>query len=103
MCAEKHPLTCHRSILVCRSLRKSNLEINHILSNGALESHQNLGNKLLSLHKLNQPEPVESEPKQLSLFEQIHSEKKSFNRAKNGLKNLISGKETKLLHREKRQ
>jgi uncharacterized protein (DUF488 family) len=66
MCAEKDPITCHRAILVCQNLREFNLDINHILRNGNLETHQHLEERLLELHGLKQPEFLE--PVQLSLF-----------------------------------
>ena len=66
MCAEKDPITCHRTILVCHKVREFNLEINHILSDGNLESHQHLEERLLS--KFNK-EKKNNEPIQLSLFE----------------------------------
>ena len=65
MCAEKDPITCHRTILVCHKLREFNLQINHILSDGNLESHQHLEERLLS--KFNKGK--NNEPIQLSLFE----------------------------------
>lgn len=40
MCAEKDPLTCHRSILVCRHLALCNVEPLHILADGELETHE---------------------------------------------------------------
>ena len=66
MCAEKDPITCHRTILVCHKLREFNLQINHILSDGNLESHQHLEERLLS--KFNKGKK-NNEPIQLSLFE----------------------------------
>lgn len=66
MCAEKDPITCHRTILVCRKLKDLNLQINHILSDGNLESHQDLEARLLS--KFNKGKKID-EPIQLSLFE----------------------------------
>jgi len=39
MCAEKEPLDCHRTVLVCRHLRPYNFRIEHILSSGELENH----------------------------------------------------------------
>jgi uncharacterized protein (DUF488 family) len=39
MCAEKEPLDCHRTILICRQLRKSAFQIQHILADGSLEDH----------------------------------------------------------------
>ncbi|HBB31074.1 MAG TPA: hypothetical protein DDZ80_22415 [Cyanobacteria bacterium UBA8803] len=66
MCAEKDPITCHRTILVCRHLRQFNLEISHILNDGALESHSHLEDRLLSLHGLAKSQLAQ--PQQLSLF-----------------------------------
>ena len=39
MCAEHDPITCHRTIMVCRHV--DDLSINHILSDGSIESHDN--------------------------------------------------------------
>ncbi|MFZ4665422.1 MAG: DUF488 family protein [Prochlorotrichaceae cyanobacterium] len=64
LCAEKDPLTCHRSILVCQHLVPSNLEIAHIHSDGELEFHEDLEERMLKLHGLQDPVPTE----QLSLF-----------------------------------
>ncbi|MEZ2275062.1 MAG: DUF488 family protein [Microcoleus sp.] len=66
MCAEKDPITCHRTILVCHKLKDFNVQINHILSDGNLESHQDLEARLL--HKFNKGK-TNNEPIQLSLFE----------------------------------
>ncbi|MFB2893812.1 DUF488 family protein [Aerosakkonemataceae cyanobacterium BLCC-F50] len=66
MCAEKDPITCHRTILVCRQLRKFDLQINHILSDGNLETHQQLETRLLG--KFNKTEDP-NQPIQLTLFE----------------------------------
>jgi uncharacterized protein (DUF488 family) len=40
MCAEKDPLECHRTILVARELVNLGSEVQHILSNGDVESHE---------------------------------------------------------------
>ena len=37
MCAEKDPVMCHRTILVCRHLRDQGIKIKHILENGGLQ------------------------------------------------------------------
>ncbi|MBE9122668.1 DUF488 domain-containing protein [Tychonema sp. LEGE 07199] len=66
MCAEKDPITCHRTILVCHKLKAFNLQIKHILSDGTLELHQDLEARLLS--KFNQAKNHDL-PIQLSLFE----------------------------------
>jgi uncharacterized protein (DUF488 family) len=39
MCAEKEPLDCHRTILICRHLREFGVQIKHILADGSLEDH----------------------------------------------------------------
>lgn len=39
MCAEKDPLTCHRCILVSRHLSTRQVDVQHILTDGRLESH----------------------------------------------------------------
>lgn len=49
MCAEKDPLTCHRTILVCRHLRNKGFPIQHILADGSLESHEAAEDRLLIL------------------------------------------------------
>lgn len=49
MCAEKDPLTCHRAILVCRHLRDSVPDIQHIREDGHLESHHAMESRLLAL------------------------------------------------------
>lgn len=46
MCAEKEPLDCHRTILVCRHLR-GELSIEHIHADGSLERHEELERRLV--------------------------------------------------------
>ncbi|MGB7444396.1 MAG: DUF488 domain-containing protein [Coleofasciculaceae cyanobacterium] len=74
MCAEQDPLICHRAILVCQHLRDSNLQINHILKNGDIESHFDLEDRMLKKHGFR----VKGQPIQLSLFD-------------NELSNLLTG------------
>lgn len=71
MCAEKDPITCHRTILVCHHLKEFNVSIEHILSDGNLESHADLEARLLS--KFNKGKKS-NEPIQLSLFEMAPQE-----------------------------
>jgi uncharacterized protein (DUF488 family) len=49
MCAERDPLTCHRTILVCRELRSSDLEIEHILADGTVETNVAAEKRLMSM------------------------------------------------------
>ena len=39
LCAEKDPLLCHRTILICRNLWHLGLDIAHIIDEGRLEQH----------------------------------------------------------------
>ncbi|MGA2796644.1 MAG: DUF488 domain-containing protein [Thermoguttaceae bacterium] len=47
MCAEKEPLDCHRTILICRHLRDSGLQIKHILADAGLEDHERTEKRLV--------------------------------------------------------
>ena len=47
MCAEHDPLTCHRTILVCRALKEHIPEIRHILRDGAIESMSDAERRLV--------------------------------------------------------
>ncbi len=51
MCAEKDPLECHRTILVCRQFR-NDLDIRHILGDGSLETHADAETRLLAEEKV---------------------------------------------------
>jgi uncharacterized protein (DUF488 family) len=48
MCAEKDPLTCHRTILVCRHLVERGVTVQHILEDGQIESHDEALARLLA-------------------------------------------------------
>lgn len=47
LCAEKDPLTCHRTILVCRHLRSEPIDIRHILEDGSIETTEQAETRLL--------------------------------------------------------
>lgn len=51
MCAEHDPLTCHRTILVCRALKNQIPEIRHILRDGSLETMEEAERRLVSEEK----------------------------------------------------
>jgi len=57
MCSESEPIACHRTILVCRELKRicPELKITHILGNGTEEQQEMAEERLVNLHKL-QPE-----------------------------------------------
>lgn len=48
MCAEKDPITCHRTILVCREMRSHAKQIKHILADGEIETSSEAENRLLN-------------------------------------------------------
>jgi uncharacterized protein (DUF488 family) len=50
LCAEKEPLTCHRSILIARALLERGIGVRHILEDGSLEDHEASLLRLLALH-----------------------------------------------------
>jgi hypothetical protein len=60
MCAERDPLTCHRTILVCRYLWKYGFDIRHILDADTVEGQSLVEIRLCDEEKLN--------PKQVGLF-----------------------------------
>ena len=47
MCSEKDPITCHRTILVCRNLRDTDRRIAHILEDGTIETHEAAERRLM--------------------------------------------------------
>jgi len=57
MCSESDPITCHRTILLCRELKRicPDLKITHILGDGTKERQEMSEKRLINLHKL-QPE-----------------------------------------------
>jgi uncharacterized protein (DUF488 family) len=52
MCAEKDPLSCHRSILICRNLRDVNIDIRHIIDNKSIETQSDLEQRLVKQLKI---------------------------------------------------
>lgn len=60
MCTEKDPIDCHRAIMVARAFDRKRIEVNHILSDGDLQTQRELENRLL--------EKYFPDREQLSLF-----------------------------------
>ncbi|HEX4785896.1 MAG TPA: DUF488 domain-containing protein [Candidatus Sulfotelmatobacter sp.] len=50
LCAEKEPLSCHRSILIARCLHEQGILVQHILEDGSVEDHDALLVRLMALH-----------------------------------------------------
>ena len=64
VCAEKDPLTCHRTILISRELRNETAEIRHILETGEIETQEEAETNLLTLLKF-EPSLFQSEEEQI--------------------------------------
>jgi len=54
MCAEKDPITCHRTILISKNIKSENIVIQHILADGNLEEHSMSEIRLMKLYGLEQ-------------------------------------------------
>lgn len=52
MCAEKDPITCHRTVLVCRHARRFAGTIRHILEDGGLEENTAAQRRLMLVCKI---------------------------------------------------
>ena len=52
MCAEKDPMTCHRSLLVAHYGKDENIEFSHIHQNGSLESHDDMLDRAMRQYKI---------------------------------------------------
>lgn len=65
MCAEKDPITCHRTILICRNLLSQGIKIKHILSNGRIEQHADSERRLLKLFNLDHSDMFSSEQQRI--------------------------------------
>jgi len=67
MCAEKDPIICHRTILICRHMRQYDIEIKHILEDGEIESNSDAEKRLMKTLNI----PHEQEDLLLSIEERV--------------------------------
>ena len=56
MCAEKDPINCHRTILICRELKKYEIRICHIIDSNTCEDHPDAELRLMKLYHLEHPQ-----------------------------------------------
>ena len=56
MCAEKDPINCHRTILICKHLKNDNIKIIHIIDSNTTENHTETELRLMKLYQLDQPD-----------------------------------------------
>ncbi len=73
MCAEKEPLECHRTVLICRQLKEHNLSIKHILEDGRIEDHHDTERRLVKMLKI-KPTLFEPEKMESDLIEQAYDQ-----------------------------
>lgn len=52
LCAEKEPLSCHRSVLISRELEALGADVSHILEDGSVESQDQAMDRLLKQYGL---------------------------------------------------
>jgi uncharacterized protein (DUF488 family) len=80
MCAEKDPISCHRTILICKHLRQLDIQIDHIIDDKTLESQGQLEDRLLDLHGFDLQHNRLKIPKilQLDLFSSVQPSTTSF-------------------------
>ena len=76
MCAEKEPLDCHRTILICRQLHKDGVRIRHILADGTLEDHAATERRLVREMGV-QPGLFESDNSEESLIDRAYEKRGS--------------------------
>ncbi len=61
LCAEEDPLTCHRTILICRHLRDRVDSIFHIRGDGSMETNEVFEQRLVKSTGLREPDLFDSE------------------------------------------
>lgn len=69
MCAEKDPLDCHRAVLISRMLADDGVCVQHIGSDGELESHAKLERRMLKKYHLLQASLFEPSSNSAALAE----------------------------------
>lgn len=82
MCTEKDPITCHRTILICRNLLSAEIKIKHILGNGKIEEHKDSEHRLMKLFNLNHPDLYLTEQQRLDDAYSRQGEKIAYETAK---------------------
>jgi uncharacterized protein (DUF488 family) len=80
LCAEKDPLDCHRTILICRYLKDTIGQINHILNDGRIETHYESERRLLKKLSLDNLELFKSDKDVLEDAYRRQAERIAFSR-----------------------
>jgi uncharacterized protein (DUF488 family) len=74
------PATCHRTILICRTLRNLPLDIFHIREDGSLEKHADLERRLLKILKIPERQLFETPEDLIQNAYRIQGEKIAFSK-----------------------
>ena len=82
MCAEKDPISCHRTILICRNLRSNDIQILHLLGSGTIEEHKVTEKRLMKLYNLDQPNLFLTEAQRLEEAYDLQGEKIAYSENK---------------------
>lgn len=80
MCAEKEPLSCHRTILVARHFDELGISVQHILSATDAESHSNTLERLLRDLHLNTSNLFLKKPTLIAEAYRLQSERMAYRR-----------------------
>jgi uncharacterized protein (DUF488 family) len=75
LCAEKDPITCHRTILVARYLHDLGITVLHITQDATTESHTELEQRLLRLQSRDHSDLFKDESQLLSEAYALQAEK----------------------------
>jgi uncharacterized protein (DUF488 family) len=75
MCAEKDPINCHRTILICKNLKKYQIQIYHIVDANTFENHTETELRLMKLFHLEQPDLFMNEAQRLEEAYSLQEEK----------------------------
>lgn len=79
MCAEREPMDCHRTILVCRHLKEPGTDILHIHADGTVERHEDLECRLMKRHGI-VPDLLRTEEECVGLAYQAQGERIAYQR-----------------------
>ncbi len=75
LCAEKDPITCHRTVLVAKVLQEEGLIVKHIIESGGLESQEQLEHRLLREFDLHEEDMFRSQTDRLAAAYKFQEEK----------------------------
>lgn len=78
MCSEKDPITCHRMLLVSRQLSLRNVDVQHILADGKIESQQKAEFRMMAATGVPQNDLFEPFPELLNRAYRLQSQKCAF-------------------------